>query len=1663
MVAGLEAQRAAEVVVTLPQGRQRRGSGYLVASGLVLTAAHVVRGADTIRVRFEADRPGEWSSDARVEWCGAKRADVALLALTSESGPFRQPVDTALFGTVGERDAVLRCSALGFPLFKMRVDPDDGSRARDMCHAWGHIPVLSNRRTGTLEFRVEAPDRDPDPQRSPWQGMSGAAVWAGERIIGVVVEHHRAEGLGSLTVSRTDSWAGQGHDPETGLLRRLGLDRPLPDVVPPSGVGRVAEGYLAQSRSIAPLKLLDRALEVGELVRFCAGPGGYQWWQAPPWHGKTALAAWFAAHPPAGTVVAAFFVTRRQADQCDSDAFARAMAEQLAAVAGESPVWGSGTAGAYAREWQRLLPAAANALRAGGRRLLIVVDGLDEDESVKAPSPLPSIASLLPRHLPEGVSVLVTSRPEPGLPVDLPGDHPLRSCEPRALTASPHARQLRFEAEYELGRLLAEGTLAREVIGLLAASGAGLSREELAELTGTPVHRLTELIRTVLGRSLSVRRSPVFVDGLSAPRGVHVFAHDTLRSAAVRLLGDEVALHRKRIHQWAATYREQGWPQDTPHYLLSGYGPMVLASRDPQRITAVIADPARHDRLATRVLGDGPALAEIRAARRALRDSGPEVPLDAMVRLAVAHDRLLARSWDVDFADLALLRARLRQDDRAQALLAARPDGWDKLYALARLAESLLGRDPQRALDLALAAARLLADLLAEEPSSNRAVAAEAACQVGCTLLALKAPEAPAALHTALDLVAKWSATRNPGGPPTGDPAWHRRLLAEVAQAFGSAGDLGGIRAAWSAARQATGAGEAALLPAVTALIRHGHRAALDRLRSESAGTPADCAEVRAVVPPALIATGSGAEAWQALAEVPPGHEDAVLASMRDAFVRAGDMDQALRAARAVADPARRRLALLAQAKDMPSAGQGLSLIEEACPHDGVTSQWACGGTCAPWRVRALGALGRWEEALALASLPYDRSSRAEVRRQILTVLAQAGRWQEAERLLADYRAQDPPGDWVRAAVTLVYTGARKGEPRAAPLAHELLTTLPGTLSEEDEQCLHAVVPAALARAGRWRELAAYWSSGNTLPAAARSWPWVAFQGGSAALTAEEVAGVLARQPDRVAEAVGLLSPVFGNDAWRHALASACAGLGQWRTAANLARRIDAPQYRSSALTRVAAAIADREAQHAAALADEAERTASGATARTGRFSPASGPRVLMAFAEALLASRPAEAAEAARAATRLNAPEDGRPPADDLRDRAAVVLAHAGETQAARSALESVRDPERIRRIKVALVTGAVAAGRPEEARRLVTGMLSAAEDADVIPECVAVLAAAGHDDQDRARELREAAAEWAVRHTPSGIRRAESLAAVLEHCRVPDRTTAKAAETLTQALDEAHTYHAPATALPVWARAARALDVLDREAAAHCAQGALEAAAALAPRTLGTAPASAVATAAAVLCRAEGLGRVVRAVESLSPDTPDVVRLVLLSGVAAGAVATAPDWAVCRAEEAAQLLSAYWHTQDSHRALTDFALGEAVLDAAIATTRALAAAGEQSAAREVLEQVPSAGRQETAWARTARALAADADQPDADPVTREAARWTLVRALAGGRWMDVLCQVATRDPGGLLEGYAFARAFLIPSVIPEGDTDRDFGTVHRNVMFRPGEPLSRWDRPAP
>ncbi|MDT0542387.1 trypsin-like peptidase domain-containing protein [Streptomyces lonegramiae] len=204
-MAGLDPDRVAEIIVKRGDGRPgERGSGYLVTDRTVLTAAHVVREATAVRLRLRADQPGAWSADGVVVFT-APEIDVAVVSVVD--APDLPPVTPVTFGRIMAADGELPCSMMGFPRFKLREDaPGSGSRFRDAHHQQGTTSPWSNARQKTLSIRVDAPAPDPDPEVSPWEAMSGAAVWSEGHLIGVVIEHHASEGLGRLTASRVDRW-----------------------------------------------------------------------------------------------------------------------------------------------------------------------------------------------------------------------------------------------------------------------------------------------------------------------------------------------------------------------------------------------------------------------------------------------------------------------------------------------------------------------------------------------------------------------------------------------------------------------------------------------------------------------------------------------------------------------------------------------------------------------------------------------------------------------------------------------------------------------------------------------------------------------------------------------------------------------------------------------------------------------------------------------------------------------------------------------------------------------------------------------------------------------------------------------------------------------------------------------------------------------------------------------------------------------------------------------------------------------------------------------------------------------------------------------------------------------------------------------------------------
>lgn len=722
---GLKVERAAEVIVDLAGGGAgRRGSGYLVSPGRVLTAAHVVEGAEAVQVRFEADRPGERTVEAAVGW-RHEYLDVAVLTLAEDDGIDLPPVR---FGRTGEQDAVLRCAALGFPRFKLRTRRAR-SLYRDAEHIHASCAVLSNRREGTLDLVVSSPPADdPDPERDAWEGMSGAAVFSSGCLVGVVTRHHKSDGPGRIAATRVDRWAEAVSVTELAELEHLlghGL-RPaaLSDAVPPTTLELIQEAYRAQlADDFAPAQLEERESELRDLVAFCSGSEQYLRLQGLPWAGKSALAAWFALHPPRGVVPVWFFITRRNAHQSDSEAFTAALIDQLAAIAG--PEWAVHHS-LSARDVVRglLLRKAAERVAQQGGTLLLVVDGLDEDQFLMPGGSGPSIASLLPAELPPNVRVLTTSRPSPDLPSDVVDGHPLLDCRVLELTAAEAARRIERRARHELQEALCGDELQIDLIGLLTAARGTLTVHDLGELTGDKHHKLTRRLGSAFGRILQERGtggdSGEDVTLYVADRG-YLFAHDTLLTAAQEALGRDVDVYRERLHAWAETYRRKGWPEHTPLYLLQPYGRLVGFLHDAGRAVELATDVRRRDRLREVTGSDAACLAEIAAARQVVRRTAPD-DLGGLACLAAVRD-LVARRNESLHPDIPAVHARLGRVRQAIGLAHSVFRPVDRVRALEGVARVLADAGDQRAVGLAEEALRLAESTLADDgwyyPYSN--------------------------------------------------------------------------------------------------------------------------------------------------------------------------------------------------------------------------------------------------------------------------------------------------------------------------------------------------------------------------------------------------------------------------------------------------------------------------------------------------------------------------------------------------------------------------------------------------------------------------------------------------------------------------------------------------------------------------------------------------------------------------------------------------------------------------------------------------------------------------------------------------------------------------------------------------------------------------------
>ncbi|WP_181442586.1 serine protease [Streptomyces tateyamensis] len=190
------------------------GSGFLIADQLVLTAYHVVRplgGQPDLRVSRLRDtaRFGAallWPTEP-VDVERNRQDDLALLRITDPewAAPRVPPVR---LGQLPETEA--ECAFLCFPRFKAGRSFRDSRVERR-----GSVEPLDDAR-GLFSIKVRREDASfGAPGQSRWPGASGAAVWSGGLLVGVLtrdVSHLEPRGSGHdrLAAIRIEQFLGHG-------------------------------------------------------------------------------------------------------------------------------------------------------------------------------------------------------------------------------------------------------------------------------------------------------------------------------------------------------------------------------------------------------------------------------------------------------------------------------------------------------------------------------------------------------------------------------------------------------------------------------------------------------------------------------------------------------------------------------------------------------------------------------------------------------------------------------------------------------------------------------------------------------------------------------------------------------------------------------------------------------------------------------------------------------------------------------------------------------------------------------------------------------------------------------------------------------------------------------------------------------------------------------------------------------------------------------------------------------------------------------------------------------------------------------------------------------------------------------------------------------------
>jgi tetratricopeptide (TPR) repeat protein len=457
--------------------RYRYGSGFIVGGNWVLTAAHVVAHAEAVRVR-SADKTDRAAILDPAFLGDEHSCDLALVELTELAAPFGYVPVAAVDRETTTGDVVASCWSVGFPDFS--DESDGGERTvRKSLQVTGTVPPLSRLDDGFLALRVDQPPPDMPAAQvkladSPWSGMSGAPVFAGQALLGVIATHDTRRGSAELVATPLTFLSDPQRGPENGADWWERLSVADPEAIPrvprdkaevldrPQTSERVRFGVFPDvdanfTGRDAELTMLAKAMatERRAVVRqTITGLGGV---------GKTQLAARYAADNADAFDVVAWV-------RCEAGA-----AADLAALCDELGL----NAGAEQATTEERARRTVRWLETCGRRWLIVFDNATTADDVRPW--LPGAG--------DGQAIVTTRNnalDELGAVVDVDvfGEAMATEC---LVTRAPHAGD--HEQAGELARALGGLPLALAHAGAYCRDGVTFSayQELLSDLPATAV------------------------------------------------------------------------------------------------------------------------------------------------------------------------------------------------------------------------------------------------------------------------------------------------------------------------------------------------------------------------------------------------------------------------------------------------------------------------------------------------------------------------------------------------------------------------------------------------------------------------------------------------------------------------------------------------------------------------------------------------------------------------------------------------------------------------------------------------------------------------------------------------------------------------------------------------------------------------------------------------------------------------------------------------------------------------------------------------------------------------------------------------------------------------------------------------------------------------